>query len=680
MQPMDKTTALIINAKRLQQANKLEPAKEIYNQILQQDPNNVDVLHLMGILHHQLRAFDIAINYFQKVMALNPNIPQLYHNLGLAYKEQGQLDEAIIYYRKALALRPQYFEVFEKLGNTFFLRGEYQAAIDHYQNSLQINPKNADAWLNCSIAFQTLEMYEEAEEAAQNAVRLAPNSAATLIQMGGILNIKKQITAAIDYYNKALKIAPNHIQAYSNLAEIHDNICYWDNYTEREHKLYEAVQTNNKLGISGPVNLLTALTKSWQPAVLLNLATNNAKPLAQQAEIFKKQFNFQFNTKKRERLKIGYISTDFNNHPVSLLTKNLYHLHDRKQFEIYCFSLGIPTDHLIRKYIAATCDHFLDCCFLQDNEVIEKIHASNIDILVDLNGYTRGARPKILAARPAPLQASYLGYLGTTGANYIDYVIADEIVVTPVMATQGYSEQLVYLPCYQIFDNQQTIADKPLKRSDYGLPADAFIYCCLNNTYKIKPDIFSVWMEILRKTPNSVLWLLSTSELAENNLRKEAEKAGISANRLYFAKFEEREIYLARYRLANLFLDTPAYNANTTGSDALWAGLPMITTPGTTYAGRGASSSLIALGLPELVLPNLDAYRDLAIEFYNNPEKLKQTKEKLERNRLTQPLFDTSGFVRNLEKAYKKMWEIYASGQAPQQIKIEDVSFTEPRV
>ncbi len=304
--------------------------------------------------------------------------------------------------------------------------------------------------------------------------------------------------------------------------------------------------------------------------------------------------------------------------------------------------------------------------------IAEAISRDGIDILMDLNGYAAGCRPKIVALRPAPLQISLLGYPGTMGAEFIDYLVADRIVNPPEMET-SYSENLVLMPhCYQINDHEQQISERRFTRAECGLPEEGFVYCCFNSNYKIEPEIFDIWMRILKEVPQSVLWLYEGNPAAPENLRKEAAVRGIPGERLVFAQSLPKPEHLARHRLADLFLDTLICNAHTTASDALWAGLPVITCPGQTFESRVAASLLTAIGLPELIMPDLEAYEKTAIRLAKHPEVLQKLEEKLAINRLTTPLFDTPRWTRNWEKALKMIWERYERGEEPGEIVVEE--------
>ena len=370
--------------------------------------------------------------------------------------------------------------------------------------------------------------------------------------------------------------------------------------------------------------------------------------------------------------RIGYLSSDFRNHATSHLTQGLFGLHDRDEFEVFCYSFGSDDGSVYRKRIERDCDHFRDLRNRPYWAIAETIARDGIDILMDLNGYAAGRRPKIVALRPAPLQISLLGDPGTMGADFIDYLVADRIVVPPEMEA-FYSEELVFMPhSYFVTDHEQPISERRFKRAECGLPEKGFVYCCFNSNYKIEPEIFDLWMRILKEVPESVLWLYESTPAAPENLREEAAARGVRGDRLVFAQTLPKPEHLARHRLADLFLDTLICNAHTTATDALWAGLSLITCPGQTFESRVAASLLTAIGLPELIMPDLETYEKTAVRLATNPEELQGIRDKLAKNRLTTPLFDTARWTRNWEKALKVMWERYERGEEPGEIVVEE--------
>ena len=373
------------------------------------------------------------------------------------------------------------------------------------------------------------------------------------------------------------------------------------------------------------------------------------------------------------KIKLAYLSADFRQHPVSMLTAQLFELHDRERFEVFGVSLGANDRSDIRTRVVRAFDQFHDVAAKGDHEVAKLLHDLDVDIVVDLGGYTDNTRPGILARRPAAIQVSYIGFLGTMGADFIDYLLADEVVVPPGQRA-FYSEHIVRLPeCFQVNDSKRVIGTRVPSRSEAGLPEGAFVFCCFNGNYKITAPTFDAWMRLLRGVDRSVLWLFRSNDEAFANLRGAAAARGIDPARLIFAAKANSEDHLARHRLADLFLDTLPINAGATASDALWAGLPIVTLAGSTFLGRVSASLLRAVGLPELVTQSSADYEALALRLAVDPPQLKAVRQKLQVNRLTYPLFNTERFRRHIEAAYTMMWEIWQRGENPRSFTVDPI-------
>jgi protein O-GlcNAc transferase len=378
------------------------------------------------------------------------------------------------------------------------------------------------------------------------------------------------------------------------------------------------------------------------------------------------------------RLRIGYVSGDFREHPTAQLTRKLFRTHDRGRFEIVGFSLRPDDGSRCRREIVAGCDRFVDLAGLNHAESAARIAREGIHILIDLHGYTRFARPELFALRPAPVQVSFLGYPGTLGAEYVPYIIADRTVLPEELRSQ-FSECPVYLPdCYQVNDDEQAIATTGMTRPDAGLPEDSFVFCCFNTPHKIDPETFAAWLRILRRTPDSVLWLMSGSHHGDQRLRRTAAARGVEPGRLLFAPRLAKAEHLERHRLADLFLDTFVYNAHTTASDALWAGLPVLSLRGCLFQSRVCASLLTALGLPELIAKDVVGFEDLAVTLARTPERLTGLRTRLGERRLVGPPFETVRFTRDLEQAFLMMWAAHEAGHSPKIISIQQDSVATP--
>jgi predicted O-linked N-acetylglucosamine transferase (SPINDLY family) len=372
---------------------------------------------------------------------------------------------------------------------------------------------------------------------------------------------------------------------------------------------------------------------------------------------------------KKEKIRIGYFSADLRQHAVSILAAELFELHNKNRFEIIAFSFGADDKSLMRLRLSGAFNQFIDVSSMSDLDIARLSRELKIDIAVDLGGYTSVCRTGLFAYRAAPIQVSYLGYLGTMGTEYIDYILADKTII-PDGSEPYYSEKIVYLPSYQVNDRRRVISDKIFTRRELGLPEKGFVFCCFNNNYKILPNTFASWMRILKAAEDSILFLYADNKWVEENLKKEAEARGINRARLVFGRSIHADEYLARYRACDLFLDTTPYNAGTTASDALWAGVPILTFIGQSFASRMAASLLKAIELPELITSTQEEYEALAIDLAKNPQKLADIKLKLANNRLSTPLFDTPLFTKNLEAAYIKIYERYQDDLQPDHITI----------
>ena len=417
------------------------------------------------------------------------------------------------------------------------------------------------------------------------------------------------------------------------------------------------------------------LARPSSPFSLLSIPSTRAEQLQsarnfaqfQLRAVARDRMEFKSSPRSGGKLRIGYLSSDFHEHATAYLMAELFELHDRSRFEVMAYSYGKDDGSPMRARLTRAFDRFTDVGPLSHAAAAAAIHADGTDILVDLKGYTQHARTGIVALRPAPVQVSYLGYPGTMGAEFIDYLIADRFVV-PAEHAAEYSEQLVLLPgSYQVNDRMRSIAATPPRR-ELGLPENGFVFCCFNQTYKIVPEMFTLWMRLLQAVPGSILWLLESNPWVGQNLSREARNRGIDPSRLVFAPKLPLDRHLGRMRAADLFLDTLPCNAHTTASDALWAGLPVLTSAGDTFASRVAGSLLSAVGMPELISGSMREYEDLALGLAREPARLVALRGKLARNRDSSPLFDAPAYVRNLESAYERMWQLFLSGQGPQAI------------
>lgn len=641
---------------------RFDEALKCFGEVIELNPNHAETYNNRGVTLNALERFGEALISYDHSLMLRPNHAETHNNRGTALSNLKRLEDALTSYDQAIALKPDYAEAYNNRGLLFYDLKQWDKALANYDRAIALKADYAEAYYNRGIVLNELKRVEEALASYDRAIEFDQNYADAYHNRGLILNDLNRLDEALASYDRAIALMPDHDFLYGYWLHNQMQLCSWSNYDNKMSLLASKVEQNEKASV---------------PFILL--AQSNSRALQKKAAEIFVQRRYPANYalapiskySSHDKIRIGYFSADFRNHPVSFLTAELYELHDRSRFELIAFYFGPDTKDDMRTRIAAAFDQFIDVRDLSDEEVALMARKLEIDIAIDLGGFTAQCRTGIFALRAAPMQVSYLGYLGTMGAEYIDYLIADDTMI-PKHHQQDYTEKIIYLPSYQVNDRKRIIADKTFTREELGLPSKGFVFCCLNNNYKIRPDTFDLWMRILIQVEDSVLWLLADNETIERNLRAEAELRGVDKERLVFAKNLPLPEYLGRYRSAGLFLDTSPYNAGTTASDALWAGLPVLTLLGETFAGRMAASLLHAIHLPELITRTSEEYEKLAVTLATQPEKLEGIKQKLASNRLTTPLFDTEQFTKNIEAAYTQIYERYHAGLAPEHIYISN--------
>jgi len=557
-----------------------------------------------------------------------PNEPLLYNISGVCYKAIGQLDAAVKSFEKALALKPDYTEVNYNLGLTFQELDQLDAAVKCYEKAVAIKPDFADAYAN----------------------------------QGNVLKGLKRLDEALASLNRAIVLKPDIDFILGDLLHTKMHLCIWDNLENRINELTKKINNGEKV-----INPFALLALIDDPEIQRKNSETYANEKYPQSHVLSKIERYP----KHKKIRIGYFSADFRDHPVAHLTAELYEIHDRNQFEIHAFSFGPDTEDEMNLRIKAGVDHFHDVLTMSHKDVAMLARSVEIDIAVDLGGFTSNCRTNIFAEGSAPVQVNFLGYPGTMGVNYMNYLIADRTLI-PEEKQHHYSEKIVYMPnSYQVNVSKRSVSETSLLRHELGLPNTGFVFCCFNNTFKITPPTFAGWMRILKAVEDSVLWLFENNNNTVKNLKKEAMKFGINEDRLVFATHMPVEDHLNRIQLADLFIDTLPYNAHTTASDALRMGLPVLTCIGSSFASRVAASLLNAVNLPELITTTQEQYESLAIELATKPEKLEIIKDKLAKNLPTAPLYDTPLFTRHLESAYLTMYDRYQQGLEPGHIYVE---------
>ncbi len=664
----DYADAYLNRAISLQELEQLEAALESYDKSIELKADKAEAFCNRGMVLKALKLLDAAVLSYDKAIALNPEYAEAYYNRANALSELKQFDLALCSYDKSIELKPDYEDAYLNRGMALQEIRQIRQSLQCYNKAIELNPALAEAHYNKGNALLELRLFDDALNSLNESIRLKPDLVEAYVNRGNLLKELKQLEAALINYDIALNLKPDQAYLFGMRLNIKMQMCEWNEFHSDVASLSHKIENNEK-------------ATPCLPTLALPIAMSLQRKAA---EIFVKD-KYPFNPilgpiSKRvraNRIRVGYYSADFHNHATTYLMAELFELHDKSKFELIAFSFGPDRKDEMRERVLQAVDRFIDVTNISDMAVAQMSRGLRIDIAVDLKGLTKDTRLGIFSYRCAPIQVSYLGYPGTLGANYIDYLIADKRLI-PTEAQKYYSENIIYMPnSYQVNDRKRVISNSQFTRQEMGLPDDAFVFCCFNNNYKITPLVFDSWMKILKAAGSSVLWLLEDNSIAAANLRKEALSRGVDCERLVFAKRMQLSEHLARHKLAGLFLDTLPYNAHTSASDALWAGLPVLTCMEDSFASRVAASLLHASYLPELVTESLPEYEALAIELATNHAKLKAIKDKLELHKMTSSLFDSRRFAKHIECAYTKIYESYQAGSALGHIYINDPGVAE---
>lgn len=679
----------------LQQLGRLEQALACQDRALMLKPDFAEALNNRGNILRELMRLEDAVASYRKAISLKPDFIEALHNLGMTYNALQQPEDALTCLAACLQLAPQNtgalaqygmalmalerpriaLDCFEGLlglaandaeahywrGNALLAMGRSVDALASYRQAVRLRADIPEAHYNLANVLVDLGRPGEAIAAFDSALELRPDYLQAHYNRGGALQDLRRHEAAASAYESLMALAPGHRYTLGKLFHCRQLCCDWTRYTEHVASLIQTTQEGQIRDM--PFGFLSV---SGAPALQLRCAqaytARNFPPIAPPLG-----FNQRY---PHQRLRIAYVSADFREHPLCYLLAGVFETHDHERFETIAVALNVRDGSAMGRRVEAAFERFIDASTMSDAQVAKLMRELEVDIAVDLMGYTENNRTAIFAHRPAPIQVNYLGLPGTMGADYIDYVVADEFVI-PESARPHYAEQIVYLPeCFQGNDERRVIAGHTPIRAESGLPESGFVFCAFNNTCKLTPSFFAIWMRLLRNVPNSVLWLATDDIVVQRNLRAEAEREGVAPHCLVFSPRIAYAEHLARLRLADLFLDTLPFNAGTTASDALWAGVPVLTCSGEAFAARMAGSLLQAIGLPELITDNLDDYEALALKLATTPAQMAAVRAKLADRRLTSPLFDTGRFCRHLEAAYLGMWERQQRGDAPMTFKV----------
>ncbi len=681
----------------MHQNGRIEQAEGLYTQILEAAPNHEETLHLLGVIKLQKKLYQQCIKLISRALEIDPNFSAAYGNLAVCYEEMKRPEKAAENYKKAIDLNPDEASLHLGLGSALMDFRDYKSAAESFSRAIKLKPEYAEAYCNLGIIEKIDENYLAAIEKLDKAISLKPSYAQAHCERANVLNILKRYEEAMAAYMRALHFDPKLVAAHAGAADLFvklgekqeairhfekalslasdiplirgkllfekRSICDWSDNRTHIDVLKKEIAKGQQV-----VDSFSALSMIDDPALLKSLTELNIK------------LNYKLKpieipappTIHKKKISIGYFSSDLRQHPVAWVMSEVFENHNRSDFSIYAFAINKKqaVDDIVRKRLRPCFDELIEVEGLKSQHIRDIAKEKEIDIAIDLNGYTGTPRTDVFLERVAPLQINYLGYAGTMGSDLYDYLIADKITI-PEDAQKHYAEKIIRLPhSYMPNDSTRKISDRVFEREELGLPKTGFVFCSFNANYKINAEVFDSWMHIMKKVEGSVLWLREYHSNIVKNLRFEAKRRGIAPERLIFAPIMATGDHLARHRNADLFLDTLPFNAHSTASDALWAGLPLLTEIGDTFAGRVGASLVHSLDANELIASSKKDFINKAIELANNPEKLKELRQKIWQNRNLAPGFSGKNFAKNLELAYQTIYERYASGLSPTHINL----------
>lgn len=613
-----------------------------------------------GIAQSALARHQAALASFDRALALRPGHAPTHYRRGCVLHALQRHAEAIASYDAAIAIKPDDADAHNNRGTALQAMNRFADAVAGYDRAIALNPRHAGAWSNRGCALHELQRFDDAVASFDQALAIESQHRDALYNRGRTLLKCSRYAEAASSLERLLAVDPQFPFAEGILLHARMLCCDWRGFAEARMSIQRRLRAGEQCVTPFDYQAVSDSEADLRACAEIYAAAGFARPAPLPAR----------KPVRVDRITVGYLCGEFRQQATTVLMCGVYENHDKAKFRLVGLDNGWDDGSLYRQRVNRSFDAMLDIRALSDLEVAQRIRAMNIDVLVNLNGYFGEARQGVFAYRPAPVQVNYLGFPGTIGVDTIDYLIADRIVV-PEASRQHYTEKIVYLPeCYQANDRERPISARPMTRAEFGLPDQAFVYCCFNNTYKITPEVFDSWLRILQQVPESALWLLDDNAAATANLIAEAARRGVARERLIFSARRPLAEHVARHRLADLFLDTLPYNAHTTASDALWAGLPVLTQTGTTFPARVGTSLLQALDLPELVTDSRPQYESRAVELARDRPALSAITARLARNRLGQPLFDTVRFTRHLEAAYRAMVDRWSAGLAPEHLSV----------
>ena len=663
----------------LNQLERPADAMALFNRAIGIRSDYAEAFNNRGTAMRALGRHDEALASYEQALALQADYPQALTNRALVLREFGRLEEAIAGHRQALEKAPALVEVWINLAATLNEAGRVLESVECLERAIAINPQAEQAHVNLGNGLRALRRLDEALKCYDSAIELLPDEARAYSNRGSVLFEQGRLNEALQAFDSAVAIDPDDAptfaargHALNGMGRIEEAIASYDRALERDADLmwlpglrqHLRMRACDWTGWPQVLQPLIAAIELDRPAIppfaLLALVDSPALQL-KAARVWtslqaagSRPSQAALVVAGAERIRVGYFSEDFCNHPVSHLMAGVFERHDRSRIECFAFSLGLDSADDMRARVKGGVDHFIDLSGRSDSDSVALARQLGIEIAVDLSGYTGSSRSALFADRVAPIQVSYLGFLGSMGAEHFDYLIADDTLIPPEQR-QHYSERIAGLPSYQANDSHRSVSDRPFLRAQLGLPENGFVFCCFNNNYKMTPPAFASWMRILSRVKDSVLFLLADNPIAERNLRAQASLHEVDPDRLVFAPRVSRPDYLARFRVVDLFLDTWPYNAGTTASDALWVGVPVLTFAGRSMAARVCASVLTAIGLPELIAGSQQGYEDKSVELATEPELMLALRHKLSLQRSSARLFDTPAFTAQLELLYGAM-------------------------
>jgi predicted O-linked N-acetylglucosamine transferase (SPINDLY family) len=656
-----------------------DKAANILQKILKNNDKDYDALNLLGVIAAQKKDYTKSLKYLESSLKINSENYIALNNLGLIYLNLKKLDLAIINFNKALKINQNYSQVHNNIGNYYIEKKEFSKAIKSYEEAIKINSNFFEAFNNIGLAYFHLENFNEAQKNYLQAIKLNKSYYEAYNNLGTLFLSSNKNIEAIKYFSLAIQIKTDYSDAYLQRGEAYyelgnfalaindlENAIKYNQDNDRGVLFLAKLKSGNWDKINEYVNYLKVKILKTNFSILpfcslpltdsLYLQKKNVKNFIGNLNI---QRNISISLLKSEKIKIGYISHDFINHPISQLISNTFELHDKKKFDIYTFKLNSLSDNFTKKISNATTLIDLSSCNL--NKISSIIKKFKIDIAVDLMGFTKNAKPEIFYERVSPLQINFLGYPGTAGHKNMDYIIADQFIIKKENEN-NFLEKIIYLPnCFQPCNKILYSSNKSFSKEKFNLPEDKFIFCCFNNSYKINPFIFNIWVKILKKVEKSILWILADNLDFEKNLLNEFKKNNINTSRIVFCRRSNFDEHLERFKHADLFLDSFPYCAHTTANECLQQGLPLIALCGESFASRVSGSLLSAINIPELITFNSKDYEKTAVRLAENMEELKNIKRKIMLNKNT--LSNISVYTHNLEKAYSKIYQTYLNNE-----------------